>query len=365
MLSATLGRPAMISASEVVPLPLPLELDEDLFQSGRLDISEVESASSSTKSAISFFVLSVELFEIVQRILLAFYSDSQGDVTDDHSQYFTGSDSVFALDSQMMKWRKGVPPHLQLDGDGGSQSQDSASRTFTRQAVVLKVRYLQARIYLFRPIFSHVCTTHRAQVSHGPGARLQTEFASNLRHRVALQCSLMCIKEAIDLIETMHANLTTAEAWGQKPSWLYGVLHIYLAATVLLAARLAPTALLTEVSEDNIQTAWIHALDILRGFQADSISAQRCVAALEILYRKLPGGSGHGEGASASSGTTTSGNTRGHSNPAQFELAAPLPLATDDVFTFNGEQPAFEWAPDFDLSDPYDMSWFMISESLP
>jgi len=61
---------------------------------------------------------------------------------------------------------------------------------------------------------------------------------------------------------------------------------IYTAATVLLAARLRP-AIATGVPEYSIADSWTHAIEILKAFQRLGQSAQRCVAALEILSAKV------------------------------------------------------------------------------
>lgn len=61
---------------------------------------------------------------------------------------------------------------------------------------------------------------------------------------------------------------------------------VYTAATVLLAARLRPV-IATGVSEYSIADSWAHAIEILKAFQRLGQSAQRCVAALEILSAKV------------------------------------------------------------------------------
>jgi len=44
---------------------------------------------------------------------------------------------------------------------------------------------------------------------------------------------------------------------------------------------------MSEISKPTIENSWQRALEILRNWQSDNQSAARCVAALEILYRKL------------------------------------------------------------------------------
>jgi hypothetical protein len=61
---------------------------------------------------------------------------------------------------------------------------------------------------------------------------------------------------------------------------------VYTAATVLLAARLRPV-IATGISEYSIADSWAHAIEILKAFRRLGQSAQRCVAALEILSAKV------------------------------------------------------------------------------
>lgn len=183
-------------------------------------------------------------------------------------------------------------------------------------------------------------------------------YDGSLSHRTALQCSMLCVKTAIEMIETIKYHLTTAAAWGQRPSWLYGVLHIYLAATVLLAARLAPAVLLGEISQHEVQQSWSHALDMLSRFQADNVSAKRCVAALMVLYEKLPGGATQAE--------TLDETIAGGPQPDETEYPPEgllsthweLDEPTGDAFSQSLDQ---EWMPDFNFTDPYNMTWFHVT----
>jgi hypothetical protein len=54
----------------------------------------------------------------------------------------------------------------------------------------------------------------------------------------------------------------------------------------LIAGRLC-AAILAEVTESSVVQSWNHALEVLRKYQSYSTSAQRCVAALEILYEQV------------------------------------------------------------------------------
>jgi hypothetical protein len=69
------------------------------------------------------------------------------------------------------------------------------------------------------------------------------------------------------------------------------VIDVYSAATVILAAHLRPV-IETDITEYSTTRSWDHAIELLKSFGRMGQSAQRCVAALEILSgkisRKLP-----------------------------------------------------------------------------
>lgn len=219
--------------------------------------------------------------------------------------------------------------------------------------------------------------------SQGDDGRSRNQRTEALAHRTALYCSMLCVKTAIEMINVMNDHLTSDAAWGQKPAWLYAVLRkcssicdwptaactmlttanqdIYLAATVLLAARLAPIVLLGEVSQDEIQEAWNRALDILDRFQADNVSAKRCVAALKLLYQRLPGGAAAQDGAEPLGTTQSDGDATIADSPT-----APFPphsadSGTPNIGFYQDLDP--DWMPDLHLSDPYDMAWFQVTAS--
>ncbi len=71
---------------------------------------------------------------------------------------------------------------------------------------------------------------------------------------------------------------------------LFGIVltmkDVYTAATVILAARLRPV-IETDISEYSTTRSWDHAIELLKLFGRMGQSAQRCVAALEILSAKI------------------------------------------------------------------------------
>jgi hypothetical protein len=112
--------------------------------------------------------------------------------------------------------------------------------------------------------------------------------SGSLPYRIALQCSVVCVKTAQDAIEHIHSRLPgDPNDIGALAAWWFNVLFIYTAATVLVAARLR-SAIVSEIAEEAIARSWQHAIEILNRYEAFGASAQRVVATLQILYDKVP-----------------------------------------------------------------------------
>ncbi|KAI9879911.1 MAG: hypothetical protein M1830_006578 [Pleopsidium flavum] len=275
VLSMTFGRPAMITKSSAFTVPLPAMIDDE-FLSHQPGIEVAQPANR--PSMMAFFVKTLQLYEIINDLLLALYMGRDENGHKDQYDFFFGqSDSgdiatVYELDRALMTWGQTLPLHLRL-----SSPESSRNNTFMRQAIVLRASILHARILLFRPILSRFCLPQETPTDPG------TALDESLPQRMALQCSSLCLRAAHDAIELIYANLVVDGARGPLPAWWY---YVYTAATVLLAARLRPVIEMG-ASDFTIASSWAHALEILKCFAHFGSSAQRCVAALEILSEKV------------------------------------------------------------------------------
>lgn len=114
---------------------------------------------------------------------------------------------------------------------------------------------------------------------------------------------------------------------------------LYTAATVLLAARLRPV-IEVGITEYSAASSWAHAIESLKYFELFGESAQRCVAALEILSAKVSlsteGSEPHIEGA--------------HAEPSTIVPATNVQSGTFDQFQGDLDFSGIT----FDLND---MSW--------
>lgn len=253
-----LGRPVMLSGGPTESTPLPLEIDDEYLEIFDQERAKSEPGSvqqpSGCPSIMSFSVMSARLYQIVQRILGAFYLDSSNAIVYDYDRYFTGPDSVFQIESALMKWYNAIPAHLKLQTINASSVLNKKEWIFHRQSVVLwarlayptkididmfhflmsRRRFLQVRIYLFRPVVSRFCTASHQNYDQsdnsnigevGSGLISYIPAEGMLSHRTALQCSLICAKTAMELISVLYNNLAFAAPWGQKPAWLFSVLR--------------------------------------------------------------------------------------------------------------------------------------------
>ncbi|CAG7920223.1 unnamed protein product [Penicillium olsonii] len=279
VISMTFGRPAMITKASSGAIPLPAAVDEEFIPS---ESRSEASQPPDRPSIMAFFGKSLELYDIMNDVLESLYNQST-DVSgeDIHDFYFNnitgeGERTIFELDHCLSRWTKSIPMHLR-----GDSAMKSTNPIFCRQSIVLRARFLHVRILLFRPTLSRYCTIRDNMASDS-----LIPMHDSFPHRVALQCSIICVKAAQESIQLIYNNVPSDGTGGPLPAWWYNVLYVYTSATVLIAGRLC-SAILAEVSEESITQSWNQALEILTKYQSYSTSARRCTAALEILYEQV------------------------------------------------------------------------------
>lgn len=72
---------------------------------------------------------------------------------------------------------------------------------------------------LFRPILSKYCAL-RDNSTTKPLISIEESFP----HRVALQCSILCVRAAQESIELIYKNIPDNETGGPLPAWWYNIL---------------------------------------------------------------------------------------------------------------------------------------------
>lgn len=70
-------------------------------------------------------------------------------------------------------------------------------------------------------------------------------------------------------------------------TWWYNVFYVYSAATVLVAAKLAPS-IVSDLGEASLARSWQQATNILQAYSPFSDSIPKLVAALQVLDDEVP-----------------------------------------------------------------------------
>jgi hypothetical protein len=134
----TFGRPAMISKVSSGAVPLPARVDDEFI----IPDSAAESSQPVEKpSMMAFYIKTLELYEIMNDVLLSLYKPVADDSADDiHDFYFNkaiseGERTIFDLDRALTRWTRSLPDHIRPGSSIGSDSS-----IFFRQSIVLQAR---------------------------------------------------------------------------------------------------------------------------------------------------------------------------------------------------------------------------------
>ncbi|KAK5032535.1 hypothetical protein LTS07_003943 [Exophiala sideris] len=282
VVSMTYGRPCMIGPKAAVTVPVPSLVDED--EVALLRSSPFLGGKTKETYSVEFFVLSLKLYEILHDVIFNFYSVNCQQIQPlDSDRYFGSLDeshsSIFEIERRLSNWEQSIPNHLRMANNPDSGSVEAV---MYRQAVILHQRQLHVRILLLRPVLSNSITSS----FHDPNRYIP--LRSMLSHRIFLQCAIVCVKIALEAINTIHRERgESAGDIGFLAAWWYNVLYIYTSATVLIAARLSP-AILADVSEESILDGWRKAMDVLEGYSPFGVSIQRLTTTLRLLFEAVP-----------------------------------------------------------------------------
>ncbi|KAM0322186.1 hypothetical protein ACHAQA_009676 [Verticillium albo-atrum] len=272
MVSVTHGRPAMISGHLATTVPLPL--------SSSTPVNGAEAVMGNGAGHAAFFVKSVQLYEIIHRTIIAFYGGTGGRPKCKESQASDNGiadgedddfDMVVQLDRSLSKWEQSLP--AQLRWSSLEATTDDISR---RQSVILRMRFLHARILLLRPVLSRFCLA-------SPSPAVTFGISDSLQARVVEQGALFCVSTAQNIIAVLLEHQTSDNTIGLLPAWWYRVYYVYSAATILIAAKLRPEIF----PAAEIGRSWSQAMAVLKSHERFGQSAKRCVAALHILSSKM------------------------------------------------------------------------------
>ncbi|KAK1585402.1 fungal-specific transcription factor [Colletotrichum navitas] len=336
MIAITHGRPAMISDQLASSVVLPSIPDPgDTTKNG----IQLDAVSSYKLRYQGFFHKSLELYEVIHHAVLAFYSSTSPLRSPIHPGAAGHSSQrsserpeldlgkALQLDQRLTKWEKSLPSFLKIN-----EPETTLDEVFRRQAVILRIRLLHARMLLLRPMLACFCLSQSPEPSR---------VCDDLSSRVVQQCAMVCVEAAQSLISVIVQFQRHDGSLGLLPAWWYRVFYIYTAAAVLVAARLRPAVF----SSLDISRSWNQAMGLLHDHESLGPSARRCAAALQILSTKMF--QEHQPQSTTLPNTEVSSAVPGMSNGQQETFDMPFSYMTQDT-AFNMD------AISFDMSD---FSW--------
>ncbi|KAJ5165099.1 uncharacterized protein N7500_006929 [Penicillium coprophilum] len=155
------------------------------------------------------------------------------------------------------------------------------TKHITRQANVLRARYLSVRLLLFRPFLSQV---HHSKAENASGVNLYSE--AQIIGNVVLQCQIQCVKAAEDMIGFIVRNLPEQTQAYILPSNWYTVSYIYMAVTILLAAQMS-SQIVEHFSLARLKNLLQKARDILKEYEKNAALASRCSSVLKLIQENI------------------------------------------------------------------------------
>lgn len=137
----TFGRPAMISKISSGAVPLPVLVDDDLIPSS----ATVEPTQPTQKlSIMAFYAKTLELYEIMNEVLLSLHKPVSDDGPDETYQFYfnsthsDGEHTIFELDHSLTRWAQSLPAHLRTGSTAAEHNP-----VFFRQGIVLNARFVK------------------------------------------------------------------------------------------------------------------------------------------------------------------------------------------------------------------------------
>ncbi|KAL1953765.1 hypothetical protein VTO42DRAFT_2296 [Malbranchea cinnamomea] len=269
LLAMTFGRPTMVSKSWSVPLPCLVD-DEHLEYEG-------EGRQPPNKpSRIGLLVCSSRLFEILDEILSAFYSDGFGpglNASETEKQARGIASKVLPLNRRLETFIRSVPHYLRIDSEEAAQ--DNCTRL---QSQVLYCRFLYTRILLLRPLLLLSTKFGSGGPQIPPGASQMKDLDGELIRN----CCELCFETAIALIDNIYDNLETA----YRSSGWHSVYFTFAAATILLACLKCPV-LDPKYFGNSFESHWDKCLLILQHYQQQIQSASQAISVLQNLKKQV------------------------------------------------------------------------------
>ncbi|KAJ5311987.1 hypothetical protein N7508_002817 [Penicillium antarcticum] len=205
-------------------------------------------------------------------------------------QVWNGCIIMDRLEVDLNNWAGSLHPFFQSPSD---TADPTPTKHIIREANVLRARYLCVRLLLFRPFLLQI---QQHNLDTATTACIYRD--EQLLPHVVSQCQIHCIQAAADIIDFIVRNLPERTQAHILPSNWYTVSYVYMAVTVLLAAKMSAW-IVDHFSRARLDSLLRQARDILKNYEQHTTLASRCSSVLGLIERNIDrrgsGDAGHVE----------------------------------------------------------------------
>ncbi|CAG9988603.1 unnamed protein product [Clonostachys byssicola] len=271
-MSMTFGRPPAIP-TQYVRMELPVSADLGSLISG--DGFQPEDGGGTSTAA--FFVATITLYQILGDIIASQYDQNIG--TSTHTSLSCLLENTIRLEGQLLAWKRVLPDTLSRRPWDVKSGDSGADAVFDKLSVILKLRYLNIRTLLHRPVLARYLEQLRV---HGPD---QNEML--WMQRFGQSYLEACIESASEIITIAHNLSDTPSTLG---AWWFSTYYTFNAALIIFSALLIHASDKSWLSQSDIRTADLCAslqlaAQALRKLGNGARLSRRCCKFLAVLVR--------------------------------------------------------------------------------
>ncbi|CAG8048987.1 unnamed protein product [Penicillium salamii] len=265
-------------------LKVPQSVAKQGLNSLVLNTTAANTGTTALPSKVNFYISFCRLHHIIGEVLETFYISKEASMPPDSTKGLTGVKSnsipfdkfasLFRIESDLKHWAGNLHPFFKMPSDFEDQT---PTKHITREANVLRARYLSVRLLLFRPFLLQM----NHQNSNVPVERSLYSDDQIMQHVVS-HCQIQCTQAAADIIEFITRNLPgQTEAYILPSNW-YTVSYVYMAVTILLAVQTS-RQIVEHFSAARLKGLLFSARDILKAYESHTTLASRCGSVLRLI----------------------------------------------------------------------------------
>ncbi|KAL4963235.1 transcription factor domain-containing protein [Aspergillus stella-maris] len=262
--STMLGRPAMHSNSQSVPLPKAID---DCYLYPDLAICE---QLPGTLCRVEWFIATLKLHQLLRKMSRPSTENASEQYTSKATEEKTTHSidqvqSLTDIDLELESFRISVPKSIDFEIEVDDQPDQ-----LLREKCLLKARFLYLRLLAYRPVLSQSLNRIRdTQISNTD--RVCKIPDTGIYSNLALNCSVLCVQSAIDLVSLVNETCGTELA----SVWFYNVFYTFSAGLIVIIAE-HHSQVLQLVTRESLDLAWVKCHSTLDYLKSINRLAERC-----------------------------------------------------------------------------------------